>query len=122
MSACEILADLSERWIISEKILSELFNGWGRPQGSPSEPICLQRIVISSLVTSEDTGFSLSDLIQEFLQHLARVRPSAALQAVQCRLLVSGFQPSVATVRGHRRFRIGRADLLVLPLWRPFSS
>jgi hypothetical protein len=30
-------------------------------------------------------------------------------------LLVSGLQPSVASVRGHRRVRIGGADLLVLP-------
>ena len=35
-------------------------------------------------------------------------------------LLVSGFQPLVATVRGHRRVRIGRADLLVLAALSPF--
>jgi len=37
-------------------------------------------------------------------------------------LLLGGLQPSVASVRGHRRVGIGRADLLVLPLCRPFFS
>jgi len=64
------------------------------------------------------------DLVHLRFDHLSFIRLSGCDRDIENNadfvidgrvLLVSGLQPSVASVRGHRRVRIGGADLLVLP-------
>ena len=71
------------------------------------------------------------DFVHLRLVHLAFVRLSGCNLDIENNadfvidggvLLVSGFQPSVASVRGHCRIGIGRADLLVLATLPPFFS